>query len=80
MYQNGSAAYDGSVGITQCPIYPDDEFTYLFEANPAGTFWYHSHVKGQFPDGQRGMMIVHDPEWEDNLDVAEQVYFSFSDW
>ena len=78
--QYGSAAYDGGVGVSQCPISPGDEFTYKFNAYPAGTFWYHSHDKGQYPDGLRGIMIVHDPEWEKSLDIAGQFYFSFSDW
>lgn len=39
-----------------------------------------SHDKGQYPDGLRGKMIVHDREWEDSLDIDEQIYLSVSDW
>jgi iron transport multicopper oxidase len=80
MYQNGTAAYDGDVGVSQCPMSPGNSFTYTFTANPAGTFWYHSHDKGQYPDGLRGKMIVHDPEWEESLNIDEQIYLSMSDW
>jgi iron transport multicopper oxidase len=80
MYQKNSTAYDGGVGISQCPMYPEDSFTYTFKADPAGTSWYHGHDKGQYPDGLRGLLIVHDPEWEKSLNVDEQIYLSVSDW
>ncbi|KAF2123245.1 multicopper oxidase-domain-containing protein [Lophiotrema nucula] len=80
MYQQGTSAYDGPVGLTQCPINPGDSYTYTFTANPAGTHWYHSHDKGQYPDGLRGKMIIHDPSWEKSLNVVQQLYLSMSDW
>lgn len=36
--------------------------------------------KGQYSDGLRGKMIIHDPDWEASLDVEEQIYLSMSDW
>ncbi|KAF2729450.1 multicopper oxidase 1 [Polyplosphaeria fusca] len=80
MYQKGTAPSDGGVGISQCPINPGESYTYSFKAEPAGTFWYHSHAKGQYPDGLRGKMIVHDPDWEKSLNVVEQIPLSMSDW
>ncbi|KAF2463799.1 laccase-2 precursor [Lindgomyces ingoldianus] len=80
MYQFGTPAYDGALGVTQCGIAPGQSFTYTFEAAPSGTHWYHSHAKGQYPDGLRGKMIIHDPAWEKNLKVDEQIYLSMSDW
>ncbi|KAF2787450.1 multicopper oxidase [Melanomma pulvis-pyrius CBS 109.77] len=80
MAQKGANAYDGAVGVAQCPISPGESFTYNFTASPAGTHWYHSHDKGQYPDGLRGKMIVHDWEWEDSLEIDEQIYLSVSDW
>ncbi|KAF2193909.1 multicopper oxidase [Zopfia rhizophila CBS 207.26] len=79
-FQVGSSAYDGPVGVTQCSIPPGGSFTYNFTAAPSGTFWYHSHDKGQYPDGLRGKMIIHDPPWEESLNVEEQIYLSMSDW
>jgi iron transport multicopper oxidase len=80
MYQQGTNAYDGGVGLSQCPINPGDSYTYSFTAEPAGYFWYHSHDKGQYPDGLRGRMVVHDPAWEKSLNVVEQIPLSMSDW
>ncbi|KAF1969978.1 hypothetical protein BU23DRAFT_650742 [Bimuria novae-zelandiae CBS 107.79] len=80
MYQNGTTATDGPVGVSQCGITPGNFFQYRFIANPAGTFWWHSHEKAQYPDGIRGKMIIHDHEWEASLEVHEQIYLSISDW
>ncbi|KAG9187155.1 hypothetical protein G6011_05026 [Alternaria panax] len=80
IWQKGTQAYDGPSGVTQCPIRPGGSFTYTFVANPAGTHWYHAHEKGQYPDGLRGKMIVHDRAWEESLDIDDQKYLSMSDW
>lgn len=35
---------DSVVGVTQCPIAPNNLFKYSFLAGgQTGTFWYHSH-------------------------------------
>lgn len=49
---------DGVDGVTQRPIPPKETFRYKFQAEPAGTLWYHSHVGMQFADGLRGPLIV----------------------
>jgi iron transport multicopper oxidase len=48
--------------------------------NQPGTYWYHSHVGGQYPDGLRGPLIVHDPEnpYADLID--EELVLTLSDW
>jgi len=38
-------AMDGAPGITQEPIQPGETFVYEFEARPAGTRWYHTHLR-----------------------------------
>lgn len=45
-----------------------------------GTYWYHSHTKGQYPDGWRGQFIVHDPENPYNGQFDEEVTLTLSDW
>lgn len=32
------------------------------QVNQVGTYWYHSHNKGQYPDGLRAPFIVHDKD------------------
>jgi len=80
MFQIGTQVYDGPSSITQCPIRPGQSYRYTFIANPAGTHWYHSHEKGQYPDGLRGKMIVHDRAWEKSLKIDDQIFLSMSDW
>jgi iron transport multicopper oxidase len=80
MWQKGTGIYDGASDVTACSIQPGDSYTYQFVANPAGTHWYHSHDKGQYPDGLRGKMIIHDRGWESGLKIDSQIYLSMSDW
>ncbi|CAK7214492.1 hypothetical protein SEUCBS140593_002200 [Sporothrix eucalyptigena] len=61
--QRNSAWMDGLYGVTQCGIPPGEKFTYEFTAQgQRGSFWYHSHVTGQYTDGLYGPLIIHDPE------------------
>lgn len=43
-----------------------------------GTYWYHSHNKGQYVDGFRGAFVVHDPSAPFKYD--EEVVLTVSDW
>jgi len=45
-----------------------------------GTYWYHSHVKGQYPDGLRGALIVHDNDSPQKSLYDSEVVLTFSDW
>lgn len=79
-FQVGSPEMDGVPGLSMCPLQAGQQWTQTFTANPSGTHWYHSHAKGQYPDGIRSPMIVHDPVWEDSLAVEAQYILSVSDW
>lgn len=48
------------------------------QVNQAGTFWYHSHDKGQYPDGLRAPFVVTDPDFPYQYD--EELVLSVSDW
>ncbi|KAH6844970.1 Cupredoxin [Chaetomium sp. MPI-CAGE-AT-0009] len=56
-----TADMDGPSGTTQCPIPPNSSVKYQFTADAPGTYWYHSHDLGQYPDGLRGSLVVKDP-------------------
>ncbi|TQQ78379.1 multicopper oxidase family protein [Halonotius terrestris] len=49
---------DGVPNVTQEPIDTGDTFTYKFRAEPAGTYFYHSHVGLQLDRGLLGPLIV----------------------
>ncbi|KAJ5958183.1 Multicopper oxidase type 2 [Penicillium vulpinum] len=78
MRQFGSAVMDGAVGVTQCPIAPGSHMQYHFDVNQTGTYWYHSHDMGQYPDGFRGALIVHDPNPPFHYD--DEFTITLSDW
>ncbi|KAI0387177.1 putative ferroxidase [Hypomontagnella monticulosa] len=71
---------DGAVGVNQCPLPPGHSVKYRFSADTPGTYWWHSHSMGQYPDGLRGPLIIHDPDdpYEDDYD--EEVIITLSDW
>lgn len=60
MYQNGTPYQDGTVGVTQCPIAPGQDFTYEFTVTgQSGTYWWHGHQGVQTSDGLYGPLIIH---------------------
>ncbi|KAL7624079.1 hypothetical protein AAE478_005636 [Parahypoxylon ruwenzoriense] len=80
LFQNGTAHMDGPSQVSQCAIAPGSSFTYNFTINQPGTYWYHSHTKGQYPDGLRGPLIVHDPDSPFLGQYDEEKVLTVSDW
>ncbi|KAI2642354.1 multicopper oxidase [Xylaria nigripes] len=80
LFMNGTTHMDGPVQVSQCDIPPGSSFTYDFTIDQPGTYWYHSHTKGQYPDGLRGPLIVHDPKSPFLGKYDEEIVISVSDW
>jgi len=80
IFMNGSTHMDGPSQTTQCPIRPGGRFTYNFTVEQPGTYWYHSHTHGQYPDGLRGPLIIHDPESPFKALYDEELILTVSDW
>ncbi|KAH7025110.1 ferroxidase [Microdochium trichocladiopsis] len=80
LFMNGTTHMDGPVQVSQCPIPPGARFTYNFTLQQPGTYWYHSHNKGQYPDGLRGPLIINDPENPHKDLYSEELVLSVSDW
>ena len=71
-------AMDGVPGVTQEAVKPGKSFVYEFEARPAGSYIYHSHVKYQLDQGLYGALIV---EPSDSLDTYDTEYtLVLEDW
>jgi FtsP/CotA-like multicopper oxidase with cupredoxin domain len=51
-------AMDGVPGLTQAPIAPGSSFTYEFNAEPAGSYLYHSHQGLQIDRGLVGALVI----------------------
>eukprot|EP00058_Branchiostoma_floridae_P025154 XP_002610644.1 hypothetical protein BRAFLDRAFT_117887 [Branchiostoma floridae] len=59
LHMRSTPYMDGVPYVTQCPIMPRESFVYRFNAEPAGTHFYHSHLRTQREDGLFGAFIVH---------------------
>lgn len=59
--QIGTPWYDGTEGVTQCPIVPGDTFVYKFVVDRPGTYLYHAHYGMQREEGLNGMIVVSVP-------------------
>lgn len=53
---------DGVPGLSQRQIQPGGSFVYRWKATQAGSFWYHSHERGQLNDGMYGPIVIHPAE------------------
>ena len=53
---------DGVPNVTQEPITSGETFTYRFRAEPAGTYFYHSHVGLQLDRGLLGPLIIEEQD------------------
>ncbi|QSZ34526.1 hypothetical protein DSL72_006120 [Monilinia vaccinii-corymbosi] len=80
LFMNGTNHMDGPAQVTQCDISSGSQFVYHFTVNQPGTYWYHSHSKGQYPDGLRAPFIITDPDFPYADEVDEEVILSVSDW
>ncbi|XP_061345516.1 L-ascorbate oxidase [Gastrolobium bilobum] len=62
--QIGTPWFDGTEGVTQCPILPGDPFKYQFVVDRPGTYLYHAHYGMQRAAGLYGLIRVasRDPE------------------
>src|SRR5271169_6806022 len=59
-------------------IPPGESLTYNFTVWQNGTYWIHSHVLGQYPDGLRSPFIIHSPN--EPYEYDEEKIVTLSDW
>ncbi|KAI9012628.1 Cupredoxin [Phycomyces nitens] len=78
MFQNNTNYMDGPSMVTQCPIPAGMNFTYEFPIAQTGTFWMHSHFMGQYADGFRMPLILHNPKEAYAYD--EDITLPMADW
>lgn len=50
------------------------------QLNQAGSYWYHSHTRGQYPDGFRQALIIQDPDSPYAGQYDEERVITLSDW
>ena len=71
-------AMDGVPYVTQYPIKPGEMYSYEFQVQDSGTFWYHPHQTSfeQVPRGLYGPLIV---EEDAPIEVDREVVWVLSD-
>lgn len=50
------------------------------QVDQSGTYWYHSHTKGQYPDGFRQVLTISDPKDPYVGKYDEERMLTLSDW
>ncbi|KAJ4769846.1 L-ascorbate oxidase [Rhynchospora pubera] len=79
--QIGTPWADGTALISQCPIKPDETFVYKFQADKAGTYFYHGHYGMQRAAGLYGLLIVDVKEGEkEKFKYDGEINMLLSDW
>jgi FtsP/CotA-like multicopper oxidase with cupredoxin domain len=70
---------DGVEGVTQKGIMPGKTFTYEFNLEQSGTYWYHAHAGLQEQEGLYGAFVIDPP---DNNQFQYSKYFAIvlTDW
>ncbi|GME74538.1 unnamed protein product [Ambrosiozyma monospora] len=80
LFQHNQTSQDGVPMLTQCETPPGYSYTYNFTVDDqVGSYWYHSHSKGQYMDGMRGTFIIDDPDGFP-YDYDEEVVLTVSEW
>ncbi len=70
---------DGVPEISYDGIQPGETFTYEFDVNQAGTYWYHSHSGFQEQTGMYGALII-DPADKEPAPADREHVLVLSDW
>ncbi|KAG0045787.1 hypothetical protein BGZ83_008999 [Gryganskiella cystojenkinii] len=78
LFQTGNNQFDGPSMVTQCPIPPGAKFTYTIPIEQHGTYWIHGHFKGQYVDGLRGPLIIHNTN--ETYKYDEEYTIALADW
>jgi len=73
------ANMDGVPGISFDGIKPGETFTYQFDVNQSGTYWYHSHSGFQEQTGMYGAIVI-DPAKPDPVNSDRDYVVVLSDW
>ncbi|KAG8527711.1 uncharacterized protein KY384_007865 [Bacidia gigantensis] len=70
--------YDGTPGVSQCPIPPGDSMTYKFHASQYGTSMWHSHFAIQYSMGLHGPLNINGPATADYDEDLDTIFMT--DW
>ncbi|XP_069141618.1 uncharacterized protein [Argopecten irradians] len=75
LHQRGTPWMDGVPFVTQCPILPNQKYTYDFTPEQSGSYWYHSHVGNQRTKGINGAFVI-----RERNQVMKEHIMTVQDW
>ncbi|THU99994.1 ferroxidase [Dendrothele bispora CBS 962.96] len=81
LFFNGTPWMDGAQGLSECGITPGRTFDYVVPINSSGqsgTYWVHSHAKGQYVDGLRAPVVLRRPQ--ESYAYDEEFTVVVGDW
>ncbi|KAI0347221.1 Fet3 protein [Trametopsis cervina] len=81
MFFNSTSWQDGAQGVSQCGVPTGQSWDYLVPVSTSGqrgSYWWHSHANGQYPDGLRAPNVLHPPQEKHTYD--EEFTVILSDW
>lgn len=64
--------------MTQCPIAPNQTYTYTFNVTQYGHTWYHSHYQTQYSDGVMAPLTIYGPSSASWDETSEPILIN--DW
>ncbi|HEX7028716.1 MAG TPA: copper resistance system multicopper oxidase [Gammaproteobacteria bacterium] len=70
---------DGVPGLSFDGIRPGETFTYSFDVNQSGTYWYHSHSGFQEQTGLHGAIVI-DPREPDPVAYDRDYVVMLTEW
>ena len=70
---------DGVPSISYRGIAPGETFTYQFQVQQAGTYWYHSHTGFQEMTGMYGSIVIK-PKAGERITTDQDMVVQLSDW
>ena len=78
------ADMDGVPGLSFMGIAPGTTYTYMFQVNQSGTYWYHSHSRFQEQTGLYGAIVVEPrdggPDSRRHIRTERDYVVLLSDW
>ncbi|KAJ7160001.1 laccase 17 [Mycena crocata] len=82
--QDRTASEDSPSFVNQCPIAPGRFYQYNFPLlEQTGTYWFQGHLSTQYIDGERGTLVIYDPDdpQKSMWDVDDQnTIITLADW
>jgi CopA family copper-resistance protein len=73
------ADMDGVPGLSFMGIAPGQSYTYRFQVNQAGTYWYHSHSRFQEQTGLYGAIVI-EPRGGERFAADRDQVVLLTDW